>query len=142
MSLSFIKPAIEHPFLWLLARVYPFLTKISFKEIQFHFPKYLDAVSKIQEPFTTVESYKLEFPDLKHPNLKPKNLIKAKKGMEKACTLIVIQPIYLITPPTVKKMVEWLSRYETLLLGSPPFRARKAFMQFASFLGLKEYYNE
>lgn len=102
----------------------------------------MDAISKMRELFTTVESYELGFPDPKHPNLKPKNLSLAKKDIEKAYTFIVIRPIYLISRPTAERMVEWLTRYETLLFGSSKFRPRKAILQFAPFFGLREYYED
>ncbi|MCX8000201.1 MAG: hypothetical protein N3A69_14805 [Leptospiraceae bacterium] len=112
------------------------------ENIGIQFPEGLDAISKMRELFTTVESYELGFPDPKHPNLKPKNLSQAKKDMERAYTFIVIRPIYLISRPTAERMIEWLTRYETLLFGTSSFRARKAVMQFAPFFGLREYYKD
>ncbi len=102
----------------------------------------MDSISKMRELFSIVESYELRFLNPKYPNLKPKNLMQAKQDMEKAYTFLVIRPIYLISRPTAERMVEWLTRYETLLFGSSKFRPQKAVLQFAPFFGLKEYYND
>lgn len=106
------------------------------------FDSNLDAISKMKELFTTVESYELGFPNPKHPNLKPKNLDQVKKDMERAYTFIVIRPIYLLSRPTAERMIEWLMRYETLVFGKTHFRPRKAILQFAPVFGLREYYEQ
>jgi 1-acyl-sn-glycerol-3-phosphate acyltransferase len=106
------------------------------------FSEGMDAIAKMKELFTTVESFELGFPDPKHPGLKPKNLEQVKKDMEKAYTFIVIRPLYLLSRPTAERMIEWLTRYETLIFGKSDFRPRKAIVQFAPIFGLKEYYDE
>lgn len=106
------------------------------------FDSNMDAIAKMKELFTTVESYELGFPDPKHPNLKPGNMEQIKKDMERAYTFIVIRPIYLLSRPTAERMIEWLTRYETLLFGKSDFRPRKAVLQFTPIFGLREYYED
>ncbi|MCB1177011.1 MAG: 1-acyl-sn-glycerol-3-phosphate acyltransferase [Leptospiraceae bacterium] len=102
----------------------------------------MDAIEKLKELFTTLESFELGFPLPKHPGLKiPKNKIPLiKKDIEKAYTFLVIRPEYLVSRPTPERFIEWLTRFETLLFGKSDFRPRKAILSFSEPISLLENY--
>ncbi|MDX1959100.1 MAG: 1-acyl-sn-glycerol-3-phosphate acyltransferase [Leptospiraceae bacterium] len=99
-----------------------------------------DAIAKIRELFTAVESLQAGFPSPKAPKETPKNLEQIKKDIERAYTFIVIRPEYLISRPTPERFMEWIYRFENIVLGATHYRPRKANVSFAKPISFKENY--
>jgi hypothetical protein len=101
-----------------------------------------DAIAKIRELFTAVESLESGFHNAKTPKNPPKDLAKVKKNIERAYTFIVIKPEYLLSRPTPERFMEWIYRFENLILGRTQYRPRKAVMKFGNTISFKDNYDK
>ncbi|WCL48595.1 lysophospholipid acyltransferase family protein [Leptospira sp. GIMC2001] len=100
-----------------------------------------NAIDKIRELFTALDSIEAGFPRKGCEHVTPEIFTQAKKEVEKAYTFLVTKPNHLVSRPTAERFIEWLSRYETLIFGKTGTRAREAHVYFPEFFTLGEYYD-
>ena len=112
------------------------------------YDKNADAIMKLRALWAVVEMLMIEYPDEKLPKLTDKELDWAHRELVKAFDLIVIKKEYLVSYPTPERFFEWLTRFESYVLGKKP-RAlggepshlpRRAVVTFAKPFKLSEYY--
>ncbi|HMZ60474.1 MAG TPA: 1-acyl-sn-glycerol-3-phosphate acyltransferase [Leptospiraceae bacterium] len=104
------------------------------------FDENADAIAKIREVFTALESFETGFHDAKRKEIDKEKIPEIKKHLERAYTFIVIKPDYLISRPTAERFMEWIYRFESLLFGKTELRPRKAILSFAPLISFADYY--
>lgn len=109
--------------------------------------KKADAIQKLRSLTSILEMVEigLEVPGLRE--LGPKELQWANRECVVAYDVIVIKRDYLLSRPTPERYFEWLSRFESLVLGSPPhalggkphYLSRKAHVLLGDSFRLGDY---
>lgn len=100
----------------------------------------MNAIDKIRELFTILDAIEAGFPKKGMESLSKEFIALARQELEKAYTFLVTKPEHLVSYPTAERFVEWLTRYETLVFGKSHFRPREAYLFFADFFPLSDYW--
>lgn len=146
-----IKSPRQHDFEYRIGRVrHAILDNIAEKICPPAYKKDEDAIHKLRYLFAVLEMISINYPDPKLPKLSKQDLEWAKREAIKAFDLIVIKRDYLLSYPSPERFYEWLTRYESYVLGTTP-RAiggeashlpRKAYIEIIKPFHLSEYYTE
>lgn len=99
-----------------------------------------NAIDKIRELFTALDSIEAGFPRKGCEQISPEFVKLARKEVERAYTFLVTKPEHLVSRPTAERFIEWLYHYETVVFGRTEFRSREAHLFFPEFFTLGEYY--
>jgi len=134
-----IPPGAQNDYEYRVGRARHAALDAAARALEIELPLRADALTKIRELFSAVESVETGFSgSLKHkPN--PAGLQAAKRHIDRAYTFLVLRPTYLLERPTAERFIEWLLRFETVVFGQANLRPRQARVLFASPFYLDEY---
>ncbi|MEM7180907.1 MAG: 1-acyl-sn-glycerol-3-phosphate acyltransferase [Spirochaetota bacterium] len=113
------------------------------EKLGFSFAENRNAIEKLRELFTISDSFEAgAYDKRKYGSINPDYLQSAKKEIQLAYLFLVLKPEYILSYPSAERLMEWLYRFETIVLGETQYRARKAYVKVGNYFPLNEYYEE